>query len=230
MRIVILAAGVGSRLQSPVPKPLTVLDDGRSILERQLSALQGAFPTVAVTTVVGFKKDLIMEACPQCSFVYNPDYGDTNTSKSLLRALKLTGDDPVLWLNGDVVFDAPLLDVLAEHIAADQSFVAVNTASVGDEEVKYELDDHGHITNISKEVTEALGEAVGINYVSKADKPLLEARLADCDDQDYFERGIELSIGKDGCRYIPVDVSDFLCMEIDTRADLSQVNRLIDGS
>lgn len=171
-----------------------------------------------------------MEACPQCSFVYNPDYGDTNTSKSLLRALKLTGDDPVLWLNGDVVFDAPLLDVLAEHIAADQSFVAVNTASVGDEEVKYELDDHGHITNISKEVTEALGEAVGINYVSKADKPLLEARLADCDDQDYFERGIELSIGKDGCRYIPVDVSDFLCMEIDTRADLSQVNRLIDGS
>ncbi len=227
MRTIILAAGVGSRLGSPVPKPLTVLDDGRSIMQRQTSALFEAFSDAEVTTVIGFKKDLIMEAFPQCTYVYNPEYGDTNTSKSLLRALELTGDEPVLWLNGDVVFDPALLGLLNDLIAADQSFVAVNTASVGDEEVKYELDDDGHITCISKEVAEPLGEAVGINYVSAADKPLLVARLGDCEAHDYFERGIELAIAKDGCRFVPVDVSGYLCIEIDSPSDLSQANTLL---
>jgi choline kinase len=54
MRIVILAAGVGSRLGSPVPKPLTVLDDGRSIMERQVSSLLSVFDRCTITTVIGF--------------------------------------------------------------------------------------------------------------------------------------------------------------------------------
>ena len=52
-----------------------------------------------VSVVVGFKKDTIMEAFPNVSFVYNPLFGETNTSKSLLKGLRLTGRDPVLWLN-----------------------------------------------------------------------------------------------------------------------------------
>jgi hypothetical protein len=34
--------------------------------------------------------------------VYNERYDQTNTSKSLLRALKATGKGGVLWMNGDV--------------------------------------------------------------------------------------------------------------------------------
>lgn len=227
MKVIILAAGVGSRLGNPYPKPLTELSDGRSIMARQLEHLARYFEPTAVSVVVGFKKDMIMEAFPDVSFIYNQNFGETNTSKSLLKGLRQTGSDPVLWLNGDVVFDGALLDALLPMIASDRSFVSVNTASVADEEVKYLLDEHGFVSSLSKEVEEGLGEAVGINYVSAADKPFLIARLEDCEDNDYFERGIELVISKDGRRFAPVDVSASVCIEVDFADDLARANEAI---
>lgn len=227
MRIVILAAGVGSRLGNPYPKSLTVLDDGRSIMQRQLDNLAQHFDPTLISVVVGFKKDMIMEAFPDVTFVYNQDFGETNTSKSLLKALKLSGSEGTLWLNGDVVFEPGLLDHLSPLIARDASFVAVNTASVAEEEVKYRLDATGHICELSKAVIDASGEAVGINYVSSRDKPYLIARLEDCDDSDYFERGIEYAIDKDGRRFAAVDVSESVCIEVDFLDDLKRANEAV---
>jgi choline kinase len=227
MKVVILAAGVGSRLGNPFPKPLAELSDGRSIMGRQLANLARFFEPAAVSVVVGFKKGMIMEAFPDVSFVYNQNFGETNTSKSLLKGLRQTGSDPVLWLNGDVVFEPSLLDDLLSSIASDRSFVSVNTESVADEEVKYLLDEHGFISELSKEVVAGLGEAVGINYVSAADKPFLIARLEDCADNDYFERGIELVIDKDGRRFAAIDVSSSLCIEVDFADDLARANEAL---
>lgn len=227
MRVVILAAGVGSRLGSPYPKPLAVLDDGRSIMQRALDILSARFDPTSVSVVVGFKKDMIMEAFPEVSFIYNSRFGETNTSKSLLKGLRLTGSEAVLWLNGDVVFEAALLDLLDEQLERGQSFVAVNTEQVGDEEVKYDLDRAGFISGLSKEVSPALGEAVGINFVSSTDKPYLIARLEDCDDEDYFERGIELVIGKDGRRFTALDISSAMCIEVDFAEDLVRANKAL---
>ena len=187
---------------------------------RQIENLAEYSNPAAVSIVVGYKKDMIMEAFPDVSFIYNQNFGETNTSKSLLKALRQTGSDPVLWLNGDVVFEPDLLGRLLAHIAADRSFVSVNTAQVGEEEVKYRLGPDGQISELSKAVIDGLGEAVGINFVSGADKPFLVARLADCGDQDYFERGIEMAIEKDGRRFSVVDVSDSLCIEVDFAEDL----------
>ena len=142
-----------------------------------------------VTAVVGFKLDLVIEAMPDISFVYNEVYDSTNTSKSLLKALRLSQPGGVLWLNGDVVFDPRVLPLIQEHIETGRSFVCVNTESVAEEEVKYTLDDDGYIKELSKQVVGGLGEAVGINFISAEDKATLIQRLDEVDDQDYFERG-----------------------------------------
>ena len=168
MKIVILAAGIGSRLGNPFPKPLTPLKDGESIMAKQLKNISKYFDINDVTTVVGFKKDLIMERFPELTYIYNPFFDRTNTSKSLLQALKKQRDKSVLWFNGDVVFDEKILDLLNPHIEANTSFVAVNTSKVGDEEVKYTLK-NGYIYELSKTVTNGLGEAVGINFISSDD-------------------------------------------------------------
>jgi choline kinase len=226
--IVVLAAGLGERLGRPLPKPLTPLRDGRSILERQWEALTGAFPDSRAYIVVGFKKELIMEAFPDALFVYNPDYSETNTSKSLLRALRLVDDSGVLWLNGDVVFDPRLLDRLRPHVETEETIACVNEARVGDEEIKYTLDGSGNIKDLSKTVPDALGEAIGINFVSARDRPVLLRHLEACDEGDYFERGLETAIASKELVVKPVDVSTYTAIEIDTEDDLTAANASLD--
>lgn len=167
-----------------------------------------------------------MERFPELTFVYNPFFDQTNTSKSLLKALKKNKDKSVLWFNGDVVFDAKLLEVLNPYIEANESFVAVNTSKVAEEEVKYTLKDD-YIDLLSKEVKNGLGEAVGINFISSKDIQKFIVRLEECDANDYFERGLELAIEKDGVKIKAVDISAYNCMEIDFIEDLENVNKTL---
>jgi choline kinase len=228
VNVVILAAGMGTRLGRPYPKPLTPLLEGRSILRQQLDNIRGTFGDTAHTTlVVGFKMDLIMEvACNDAAFVYNEVYDQTNTSKSLLKGLRFAPPGGVLWMNGDVVFERDLLEELRPYLESDTTFVAVNTASVAEEEVKYTLDGDGYIADLSKQVTGGLGEAVGINHVSAADRPVLMRALAGCADDDYFERGIETAIAGAGLKVVAVDISAYGCVEVDFDADLERANKL----
>jgi L-glutamine-phosphate cytidylyltransferase len=221
LKAIILAAGIGSRLGNPRPKPLTQLGNGEIIMGRQVKYLKQVLSVDDILVVIGFKKDLIMEEFSELTYVFNNIYDRTNTSKSLLKALKKVSNDDVIWLNGDVVFDAKVLSRLLE---TRTSCMAVNTASVGEEEVKYTVADDGSILEVSKTVENGLGESVGVNKIIKSDIPLMIDMLEQCDDNDYFERGIEFAIGK-GLKIFPVDVSDVLCIEVDFTEDLAKANQ-----
>ncbi len=224
-QVVILAAGMGSRLGRSLPKPLTELADGRTIMQQQFDNIHFAFGKNAkITVVVGYKLEHIIEAFPEASFVYNEQYDQTNTSKSLMRALQASAPGGVLWMNGDVVFDPEALQRAAVFVARDQSFVSVNTSTVSDEEVKYTTDAEGFIKELSKQVVGGLGEAVGINFISRDDKAVLLRQLKRVDDQDYFERGIELAIEHDGLLIEPIDISDLYAVEVDFAEDLERAN------
>lgn len=226
IQAVILAAGMGTRLGRPFPKPLTPLSDGRTIMQQQMDNLTESFrDDLRISTVVGFKLDLILEAFPDVNYIYNEAYDQTNTNRSLLKALRLSSTGGVLWMNGDVVFDPAVLTAVRPHIEAEQSFICVNTAVVGEEEVKYTIDDAGLVLQLSKQVVDARGEAVGINYVSAQDKAILIERLADCADSDYFERGIELAIERNGMRVLPIDIGEMFAVEVDFEEDLDRANK-----
>ena len=225
-QVTILAAGMGTRLGRPFPKPLTPLNDGRTIMQQQLDNISEAFGAdTHVQIVVGFKLDLILEAAPEAVFVYNERYDQTNTCKSLMKALRSSTEGPVVWMNGDVVFEPAILKRLQTNIDAGQTAIAVNTAAVSDEEVKYTVDAKGLVKELSKTVVGGLGESVGINVIAAKDKAALIKRLEECDDQDYFERGIELAIEKDGLEVLPIDISDLFAVEVDFEADLERANQ-----
>ena len=225
-QVTILAAGMGTRLGRPFPKPLTPLNDGRTIMQQQLDNISEAFGSdTHIQIVVGFKLDLILEAAPESVFVYNERYDQTNTCKSLLKALRASAEGPVVWMNGDVVFEPAILQRLQSNIDAGQTAIAVNTSAVSDEEVKYTVDSNGMVKELSKTVIGGLGESVGINVVAAKDKEALIKRLEECYDQDYFERGIELAIEKDGLEVLPIDISDLFAVEVDFEADLERANQ-----
>ncbi len=135
----------------------------------------------------------------------------------------------MLWHNGDVVFDPAILTAgPAAHLAVGQSFVCVNTAAVGDEEIKYTVDAAGMIRELSKTVRDGLGEAIGINFVGAADKELLRKHLESCADEDYFERAVETAVAA-GMRVLPMDISDWYAVEVDFAADLDRANEEVTG-
>jgi choline kinase len=226
MKIIILAAGIGSRLGNPLPKPLTKLKNNKSIMQMMAENISSVYNTNIINLVVGFKKDLIMESFPDFTYVYNQYFDQTNTAKSLLKAIKKNKDQSILWMNGDIVFDKNILLKLKEYIDKDISFVSVNTSKVSEEEVKYTLKGD-YIDELSKTVKNGLGEAVGINFISSDYIEIFIKRLEECDDNDYFERALELAIEEDGFKIKPIDISEFNCIEIDFEEDLKNANNLI---
>ena len=223
MKAIILAAGIGSRLGNSNPKPLTKLKNGETILGRQVAYLSEYWGMNNIIAIVGYKKNLIMESFPNLLYMYNNFYDTTNTSKSLLAGLHKIENEDVMWLNGDVVFEKELLPKI---IQCSQSCMAVNTNSVGEEEIKYNVFDDGNIKDVSKTVSPALGEAVGINKIISSDLSLFKGNLEKCNNQDYFEKALELSI-QDGMKIMPVDINKYLCMEIDFQEDLTNINKKI---
>lgn len=225
MKVIILAAGIGSRLddsQHHLPKTLAKLTPEFSILGFQLHALSAYIPLDQVWVVVGYQKEAIMEAFPQLGYVYNPDFQKENTAKSLLRALRKVDDD-VLWLNGDVVFRPAILEGMLQ---ANRTAMMVNQTAVGEEEVKYRADAHGQIVEVSKQVSYPQGEALGINLFKQSDVIWLRESLEQCQARDFFEKGIEKGIQQGKIVWtFPVEPAD--CAEIDFPADLERAKKLI---
>lgn len=223
MKIVILAAGAGKRFRSlDLPKPLTRLDNGESILKLQIDALSQYHLLDEIIIVVGYRKEKVIEQFPNLLFVYNPSFAEENTAKSLLRALNKVDDD-VLWLNGDVVFQP---EILKKILNLKKNGMIVNASSVGDEEVKYRTNKQGKIIEISKQVSQPEGEALGINFFTKKDLPVLKMNLSICAEMDYFEKAIELSISE-GISVWPIHVGPLQCAEVDFPEDLKKANQVI---
>ncbi|HEV8053094.1 MAG TPA: phosphocholine cytidylyltransferase family protein [Parachlamydiaceae bacterium] len=223
MKVIILAAGKGSRLnQGDLPKPLTKLVDGQSILAHQLENLSLYISLKNVIVVVGYHKEAIMELFPDLLYVYNPHFSQENTSKSLLRALEKCEED-VLWINGDVVFHPLILKSLFAH---PKTSMVVNVGKVGEEEVKYRMDSKGKILEVSKKVEGPEGEALGINFVGHDDLDLFRKKLELCLPNDYFERAIEACI-EEGMAVWSYPVDHSLCAEIDFPEDLEKANGML---
>lgn len=221
MKAIILAAGIGSRVGNQLPKCLLNLPQGDSIIASQINLLRKS-GVREIIGVVGFKKEFIMEKHPDIVYKYNPFYHLTNTSKSLMLAMEGITEDDVIWLNGDVFLE---IEVLKKVLSKKGNIIAVNKAICGKEEVKYRTNSHGEIKKISKKIAKAEGEALGINKITKQDFAIFLENLRACDDNDYFERAIEISIAK-GMKFFPVDISDCKCIEIDFKKDFERAKEI----
>lgn len=226
MKVVILAAGVGSRLSNDeeLPKCLTPLSDGKSILEHQITQFKKIVSPKDIIIVVGYQKEQIIRRYPNSIFVGSTNYSNENTAKSLEKALPAVDDD-LLWINGDVLFHPTVLE---QVVASKQNCMVVIKKQVGDEEVKYRTDGEGNITAVSKEVKDAEGEAIGINFFTKEAINPLWKHLTACQSNNYFEKAIE------GCITEGLQVKALLtpsdsCIEIDFPEDLTKANNLLES-
>ena len=111
MKAIIMAAGVGKRLQTlNINKPKCLITVGSETLIRRSVNLLVNKGISDITVIVGFMAHLIRnELNNDVAYFENPDFHSTNSIKSLWYARDLL-EDNVLLLNGDLYYEHSILD------------------------------------------------------------------------------------------------------------------------
>lgn len=238
MHCVILAAGTATRLRpltDSTPKCLLRIGN-RVILERTIRAVFHA-GIIHFTVVVGFQdwmiKNFLKRNFPSLDFIFvvNNQYETTNNAFSLLLAQEEIEGHELLLLDGDIVFDDEIVQLLIK--SPHQSCLAVRTnGRVGMEDIKVEVNSKKEIVRIGKEVAmaSAYGESIGIEKFSRGDTTTLfrtlEKRIqTEKRVNEFYEASFQEMIDG-GARIHPVDVGALRCMEIDTAEDLHAAESL----
>lgn len=237
MRAVILAAGVGSRLDSVTggePKVLTRVA-GEPLIVRAIRLLARAGVTEAIV-VIGYERERVRAALAgspiPVQFVVNPLYAETQTFFSLMLARPLVQDQPFLKLNGDVIFDQEVLDRLIAS-PASCAYAVDEHALLDDEAMKVELGDDGRVARVGKglDARTSFGESIGIEKLSPPFSAALfehmEAAASAGERALYYEDAFQRAMDE-GVRFEPVSVGGLRWTEIDDAEDYARAMRLFE--
>jgi len=227
MQAVILAGGVGSRLESQTqgrPKCLVEIG-GRPLIMHQLEALSdhGVGP---VLMVVGYKHEAIREVVGQrVEYLLNERYEQTNSLYSLRLAREWI-KGPFVLLNSDLFFDPEILDRLLEEPGNVLAYDS--TSSRGREQTKVAIRER-KVVDLGKDLPpgSARGESLGL---LKFDADGAKAILAVADQmiRDGHERAWVIEATRAACKVVPiygVNVAGLPWAEVDFPYDLEQARR-----
>jgi len=168
MKVIILAAGVGSRLMPltrNTPKSLLDLGNGYTLLERQLSALREA-GLREIVLVTGYRSEQIeakVKTYTDFDFelVYNPFYRLANNLPSAWMGLK-DRNEPTMLINGDDLFQSSVVQTL---MSSDKEITLVvsRKEEYDDDDMKVVLDGE-RIVDVGKDIplADANGESIGM--------------------------------------------------------------------
>ena len=237
MHAIILAAGIGKRLQHARPAPKCLLEfGGVSLLTRHLDNL-AALGIDQVTLCVGYEAGQIAHALesrvrPQVLLQHNPLYTlGSSVSLWAVRQSLLCGDDIVL-MDADVLYHRA---ILARLLASPNRncFLLDRDFAPGDEPVKICVQ-NGRIVEFRKQLApdlryDVIGESVGF-FKFSADTALRLARLlaayvADGRREQPHEEALrDLALAEPAAIGIE-DVSGLPWIEIDFPADVDRATR-----
>jgi choline kinase len=232
---VILVAGRATRLRpitDAIPKCLLPVG-GVPILERSIAALAAA-GVGGFVLVTGYRdaqvRDAVSARFPELRvrFVHNERWDTANNCHSLLVGAR--GLDAFLALDGDLVFEPAVARAI---VAGDGDACAIRRApDLGAEEMKAEVDERGLVRAVSKELPlgRAAGEAVGLwrfGSGARAVSAILHDRvIARGLVGEYYEASFQEAIDR-GLVVRALDVTEHFVAEIDTPADLENVDRAV---
>ena len=176
MRAIILAAGVGSRLQAlSGGKPKCLVEvGGRPLILHQIEALadHGIGP---VLVVAGYKAEEVRSVVgDRADFIVNDRYQETNSLYSLWLAREHM-EGPFILLNCDLFFSPEILERLLD--APANSLAYDSTSSRGREQTKIAVKD-GRVVDIGKDVPpgSARGESLGtLKFDAEGAKAMFDA-------------------------------------------------------
>jgi len=238
MKTVILAAGAGSRLKQltdHLPKCL-LKAGGKCILEMTIENLLETGNS-EIIIVTGYLEEMIREFIEQrfpqlkVTFIFNSSFASTNNIYSLWLAKdKVMGDD-MLMMDSDIIFDKLIITKLLD--SGFKNCLALKRHDVHEEEIKVRADETGRVIEIGKNVipADAAGESIGIEIFGKEILPelfrILDRMVVTEKNVNLFYEAAFQELADRGYDLFIVDTTEYPCMEIDTKEDLTAADELI---
>lgn len=237
MKALILNSGVGRRmgvLTSEHPKCMTEIAPGETILSRQLRLLARCGIREAVITT-GLFDSVLRDYCRslelplEISFVFNPDYAETNYIQSIRCAEPLLRGEDIVLMHGDLVFEQ---GVLGRVLASPVSCMTVSsTLPLPQKDFKAVVQD-GRIMKVGIEFFDDALTAQPLYKLLRRDWLMWLDKICEfCDGGQrkcYAENAFNTI--SDECEVYAMDFKDKLCAEIDTPEDMDAVSRQLAGT
>lgn len=222
MRAVIMAAGVGSRIQGVLHnKPKCLIEvNGQSLISRIVDMLQRK-GIHDITVITGYKGELIRrEIGSRVRCIDNPFFRVTNSIASLWLARDLLDDDLIL-MNADLYFEEEVLDIA---VAQNGNAVMMSDLTrIEDADFRFGVDGR-HIRKTGNRLSNAETdcEYVGIVRIDRSFiatfRSRLEKMVSNRDMNNWWE-GVLYSFIAEGVEVFHADVQGIFWTEIDTPAD-----------
>ncbi|SFS75526.1 NTP transferase domain-containing protein [Marininema halotolerans] len=198
MKVVILAAGVGSRLRPETEdKPKAMIRVGeKPLVQYQVeSVLKAGFKEEDIHILGGYKMERIQEHFEgsNVKFIHNPEYDTMNNIYSFLLTKEI-GDD-ILLINSDDFFDGKMISLLLED-GHPTSILVDQQKEVTEESMRVKLKEN-RLFEVNKRMglAEADGEYIGISKLAKEDLAVLyrmaEEMIAAGDTDAWYENVYE---------------------------------------
>ena len=230
MKALILNSGRGSRMGQRTahrPKCMQTLFQQETILKRQLRQLANAgIKDVVMTT--GYLREQLEAYCQGCgfpgkiSFVYNPEFQNTNYIYSIYCARELLQDD-ILLLHGDLVCEDRVLD---ELLGQPESCMVVDQGMPLPEKDFKAVVKQGRIAAVGVDFFQDAVAAMPLYKLNREDWQVWLDEIV-----SFCERGERTCYAEEALNQISdllrlelCDIKGMLCAEVDNPEDLSAVS------
>lgn len=227
MRAVIMAAGMGRRMNNSIEMPKSILPVGETTIIRHTVKML-TDNGISTAVVVGYRKNDIYSALQglPVTYYFNPFFKVTNSMASLWFAKEfLSSKDDIILCNADVFWQD---DILNEVLKDDHRIVMLGDktrGSVGD--YCFELTEDSFINSFGKNLEDGKKhtEYVGIGRIKKDFVLTFCNLLNDAVEREVYDLWWE-NVIYDNCIRYPIfvkDISEHFWGEVDVMSDYMRI-------
>ena len=226
-KAVILTAGMGTRLRNitndEIPKPFLRINN-KPLIERSIEKLidSGIKEIILVTGHLNHFFEELKKKYPEIKTVKNEKYAVTGSMASFYCSRDLVGNDDILLLEGDLIYEKRALDILLSLEEKDVILLSEDKKMSDDYYVELSSENNiNKITNNLSEINGDFGEWTGIQKVSN---DLCKVMFKKFEDENNKKLGYEYCFEKVAKeRLVYCEVHNFLWSEIDDEHQLNGV-------
>lgn len=242
MNLIILAAGVGSRLfplTKDKPKSLIDLGDGTTLLDRQIQNAINCDIIDNIYIITGYRASQIESKIQEYKekiniySVYNPFYETSNNLFSLWFANFMMEEKDFLISNGDNIYKDNVYNNI-HNLSSNTISITIDYKDIYDEDDMKVTFDNGSVKYVSKmiEASKIGAESVGLAIVrGKNNRKVFRDKLAylvkDITNKDKFWLEIFNALALDGQQIGTYTIEKKDWGEIDFHPDIESVKSAI---